>query len=153
MEHLFDSLSKDLAQVSRRQAIGTFLRGAVGAFLVSAGFVGRSLRGQSAACTACGTCYKQNPTTGKMEACKDRCEARALCNTAQSYNPYAELAAMLPNINGLQPTSYSALISVNGTSETTIFQTNYLTSPNSLGVTNTAQLFMVSSPSGQAAYA
>jgi hypothetical protein len=79
--------------------------------------------------------------------------AQTVCNDAQSYGPYTELAAMLPNINGFQPTSYSAPISVNGTSETVIFQTNYVTSPNSYGLTNTAQLFVIWSPSGKAAYA
>jgi hypothetical protein len=152
MENAFDALSKQLAQVSRRQAIGTFFRGAVGAFLASTWFGSRSAQAQSAACPTCGTCYIQNATTGAMEACEATCGAQTLCNDVQSNGAYSHLAAALTSLY-FQPTGYSALISVNGTSETVIFETNYVTSPNSPGVTSTAQLFVVSSPSGKACYA
>src|ERR1039458_7109436 len=106
MEHAFDALSKRLARaVSRREAISTLLRGAVGAFLVSAGFTKFSLHAQSGSCTACGTCTMVDGS--KFEACTDPCEAQTLFNTAQNYAPYQTLVSTLAD-SGFQPTTYSA---------------------------------------------
>jgi hypothetical protein len=68
MEHALDTLSKQLARgVSRRKAIGTLLRAAVGAFLVSGGFRKFSLHAQSGTCAVCGTCAMTDDS--KLVAC------------------------------------------------------------------------------------
>ena len=122
MEHAFDTLSKRLARaVSRREAISTLLRGAVGTFLVSAGFTKFSLHAQSGSCTACGTCATLDVSTKALTAtCTETCEAQTLCNTAQSYAPYQTLVSSLAGW-GFQPNTYDALISVKGTCKPSCF--------------------------------
>jgi hypothetical protein len=147
MEHAFDALSKRLARaVSRREAISTLLRGAVGAFLVSAGFTRLSLHAQSGACSVCGTCATLDVSTKSLTAtCTGTCEAQTLCNTAQSYAPYQDLVSTLTD-SGFQPTAYDALVSVKGKSQTQLFHTNYVGADPSY----TADLFVVWAPGGQA---
>jgi hypothetical protein len=147
MENAFDLLAKNLAVVSRRQAIGTFLRGTVGALLGSLWFGGRSMRAQSTACTECGTCFIQNATTGGIEAYTTSCVAQTLCNDVQSYGPYTQLTALL-EAHYFQPTGYSALFSVSGTSITKVLQTTYV-NPAITG--NTANLFVIIAPGKQVA--
>ena len=145
MEHAFDALSKRLARaVSRREAIGTLLRGAVGTFLVSAGFTRLSLHAQSGACSVCGTCTMV--AGSKFEACTDPCEAQTLCGTAQNYAPYQTLVSNLAD-TGFQPTTYSALISVQGKNQIQVFLTNYVGTDPSY----TANLFVVWAPGSQVA--
>ena len=146
MEHAFDKLSKQLARgVSRREAIGTLLRGAVGAFLVSAGFSKFSLRAQSGACSACGTCLMTEGSD--LVTCTESCEAQTLCNTAQSDVPYQSLASMLAGI-GLQAATYVALIYGTGKKQTQVFHTPYVNPTDS---SSTADLFVVWSPNSQVA--
>jgi hypothetical protein len=109
MEHAFDTLSKQLARgVSRREAISTLLRSAVGAFLVSAGFTKFSLHAQSGACAACGTCQAADFSTGQVQSCTNPCAAQLLCDRAQSYGPYTQLAAAMVAL-GYEFSSYSAI--------------------------------------------
>ena len=143
MEHLFDSLSKELARVSRRQAIGTFVRGAVGALVASTWFGSRSAQAQSAACTTCGTCQVYDSSTGAFTSCANACEAQVVCNAIQSYHPYSQLAAMLPNINGLQATGYNVLLFETPNYNTAVFQTTYASSQD---LSTTADLFVVLGP-------
>jgi hypothetical protein len=143
MEHLFDSLSKDLARVSRRQAIGTFVRGAVGAFLASTWLGSRSAQAQSAACTTCGTCQIYDASTGALTNCANACEAQVVCNAVQSYAPYTDLAAALSGTNGLQATSYSVLLFETSSYKTAVFQTTYASSQFP---SNTANLFVAWGP-------
>jgi hypothetical protein len=109
MEHAFDKISKQLARgMSRREAISSVLRVAVGTFMVSAGFTKFSLRAQSGKCMACGTCQAVDFTTGAVTPCAMKCEAQNLCNHAQSYDPYIQLAAAMVGY-GYEFSSYSAI--------------------------------------------
>jgi hypothetical protein len=109
MEHAFDVLSKRMARATtRRQAMATLLRTALGTFLVSSGLGKFSLHAQSGACSACGTCQAVDFKTGVISSCAE-CEAQTLCNEAQSYSPYIQLAAALAGW-GYGTSSYSALV-------------------------------------------
>jgi hypothetical protein len=143
MEHLFDSLSKQLAQVSRRQAIGTFFRGAVGALVASTWFGSRSAKAQSAACAACGTCQIYDASTGALTSCTNACEAQVVCNAVQSHAGYTDLAAVLTSTNGLQATGYSLLLLETTNYKTAVFQTTYASSQVP---SNTADLLVVWGP-------
>src|SRR5208337_3998900 len=146
MEHAFDTLSKKLARgVSRREAISTLLRGAVAAFLVSAGFTRFSLHAQSGACSACGTCAMTD--SSKLVECTDPCGAQTLCNTAQSYAPYQALVSLMLDID-FQSTTYDALIYGTGTKQTQVFHTAYVNTANS---GDTVDLFVVWAPGSQVA--
>ena len=150
MENSFDAFSKRLAQVSRRQVLGTFIRGTLGAILASAGATRRVMRAQSPACSACGTCVEQNATTGKLVACKASCAAQALCEKTQSYHPYLDLTDILAALQ-YQAVGYSALISASRTSVTYIFKSAYT---NLVVPGQTADIFTVWAPGEQtAAYA
>lgn len=144
MEHAFDALSKRLARgVSRREAISTLLRGAVGAFLVSAGFTKFSLHAQSGSCTACGTCAMTDGS--KLVACTDPCGAQTLCNTAQSYAPYQALVTTLAALS-FQATTYDSLLSGTGKKQTQVFHTAYVNPTDS---SSTADLAVVWASGGQ----
>jgi hypothetical protein len=96
---------------------------------------------------ACGTCQTYHAITGKLEACSSKCEARTLCNTAQSYGPYGQLVTLLLN-QYYQATGYNAFIHVHGKSHTHVLQTTYA---NSNLPANSANLFVVWGPTaGQA---
>jgi hypothetical protein len=150
MEHAFDTLSKQLARgVSRREAIFTLVRGAVGTFLLSVGFTKSSLWAQSATCSACGTCGTLDISTKQLTTtCSENCEAQALCNTAQSYEPYESLVSFLTGI-GYQQSSYSALIT-EGTFQSQVFYTAYI---NPSETSLTADLMVVWSDTQATAFA
>jgi hypothetical protein len=142
MEHAFDRLSKNLAQAySRRQALDIFVRSAVGAFLLS--FAGRRAHAQSVECMACGTCQNLDFATGAVTACADPCDAQVLCNQADLLNPFSQLAALLTG-DSFQPSTYSALLSTDGSSATTqVFNAAYV-SPSG----DTANLIVAWYPGG-----
>lgn len=142
-ENVFDSLSKTLAQASRRQAIGMLFRGVLGGLATYVGFANRQAHGQSGTCTQCGTCSQYNPATGEITPCKAKCEAQTLCGSAQSNNTYMQLTAMLTNISALEPTGYSALITASAKSAVKVLQTTYV---SSFSPSTTANLFVVWGP-------
>lgn len=124
MEHVFDTLSKDLARaisrdlaraISRREAMSTFVRSAVSAFLVCSGLTNRSLQAQSAACPVCGTCQTYNAATAELAPCTGTCQAQALCSSVQTNASYKLLQADLHR-RSYTPKGYRALLYTLGTS-------------------------------------
>lgn len=145
MEHVFDTLSKKVAgAVSRREAISTLLRGAVGILIVTAGFRRGTAVAQGGACAACGSCETANVSTNTFTStCKDPCEAQTLCKMAQNNAQYQLLVNTLVNL-GFQPSSYDALLFKQGASQTRIFHVTYVDPKDS---SNTADLSVGWSPS------
>lgn len=144
MEHLFDSLSKELAQaVSRRQAAKAFVSGTVGLLLASLGLRNSTLQA-AGPCTICGTCEIYDLATGKSQPCTT-CGAQGLCNAAQSNAAYKALAADLMR-RAYIPTGYRSLIAINGTSKTYVFDVTYALPSNP---TYSADLFVIWSANRQ----
>jgi hypothetical protein len=146
MENVFDALSKNMAQVSRRQLLGAFVRGAVGAFLASTWLGSRSAWAQSGACAACGTCLTYDASTGQLAACSETCEAQTLCSTALGYGPYKKLTADLGRQGYKQTGGCTALIYVKGRSQTQVFDTGYVNTNNS---SLTSHLYVIWAATGK----
>jgi hypothetical protein len=126
MEHAFDNLSKRMARnISRRDALNTLWRGALGIILASAGLPIRKPRAQGATCTSCGTCVTWDAITKTLTPCAQTCEAQTLCSKAQSVTAYQLMDSTLTNLAGYtyQATSYDGAYDVIGR---TILRTSYV---------------------------
>lgn len=143
-QRFIDDLSKQLARaVSRRDMLGIASRAILGAFITSTG-IGKLL-GQSTAtltsspvCPTCGTCQVVNVTTGEVRDCERPCMAKKLCEAANRKRHYRILEADLGD-RYYQNQSYQAVITVGGSVQTTILQTNY-TKQNDLAASATLHI-------------